>query len=89
MTERNGGLMSDLIERQAVIEAIRKWKRYETTEGLVDRINNLPPAQPELIRCKDCKNSRFFDPCFYCYEFGEEINVPENGFCFMAKRREE
>ena len=41
----------------------------------------------EIVRCKDCKHSRFFDPCFYCYEFGEEINVPENGFCFMAERR--
>lgn len=45
------------------------------------------PEQPEIVRCKDCKHSRFFDPCFYCYEFGEEINIPENGFCFMAERR--
>ena len=50
-------------------------------------IENLPSVQPEIIRCKDCKHSRFFDPCFYCYEFGEEIIVPENGFCFMADRR--
>ena len=155
MIERKGGSMDDLISRKAAIDAIRKWKRYETTEGLVDRINKLPSAQPEtheertethacdcisrqaaidailavtgnssvrelyehvqehglsemwsggvnaaidiiiavpsaqpeIVRCKDCKHSRFFDPCFYCYEFGEEINVPENGFCFMAKRR--
>ena len=44
-------------------------------------------AQDEIVRCKDCKHSRFFDPCFYCYEFGKEIIVPENGFCFMAERR--
>jgi len=44
-------------------------------------------SQPEIVRCKDCKNSRFFDPCFYCYEFSGEIIVPENGFCFMAERR--
>ena len=50
--------------------------------------NELPSAQPEIIRCKDCKHSRFFDPCFYCYEMGGEIIVPENGFCFKAERRE-
>ena len=48
MTERNGGLMEDLISRKAAIDVIRKWKRYETTEGLVDRINNLPSAQPTI-----------------------------------------
>lgn len=39
--------MRDTIERQAAIDEIRKWKKYETTEGLVERIENLPPAQPE------------------------------------------
>lgn len=49
----------------------------------------LPSAQPDIIRCKDCKHLRFFDPCFYCYEMGGEIIVPENGFCFKAERRED
>ena len=52
-------------------------------------IDELPSAQPEIIRCKECKKSRFFDPCLCCYEFGGERIVPENGFCFMAERREE
>ena len=79
--------MDRLISLQAAIDAPVKM----VSEGLdwipVYHINGLPSAQPEIIRCKDCKHSRFFDPCFYCYEFGEEINVPENGFCFMAERR--
>ena len=29
-------------------------------EDAVSAIENLPSAQPELIRCKDCKHSRFF-----------------------------
>lgn len=56
-------------------------------ENVYKTLEQLPSAQQELIRCKDCKHSRFFDPCFYCYERGEEIIVPENGFCFMAERR--
>ena len=58
------------------------WIRYKMFE-------NVLKAQPEIIRCKDCKHSRFFDPCFYCYEMGGEIIVPENGFCFKAERRQD
>ena len=50
---------------------------------------SLPSVQPDIIHCKDCKHSRFFDPCFYCYEMGGEIIVPENGFCFKAERRQD
>lgn len=90
-------MKDDVISRQAAIDAIcdffgnndGTWSAEKITilmdVGII--IANLPSAQPEIVRCKDCKHSRFFDPCFYCYEFGEEINVPENGFCFMAKRR--
>jgi hypothetical protein len=49
----------------------------------------MPSVQPDIIHCKDCKHSRFFDPCFYCYEMGGEIIVPENGFCFKAERRQD
>ena len=42
--------MEEMISKKAAIDAIQKWKRYETTDGLVDRINNLPSAQSEMIR---------------------------------------
>ena len=53
--------MSDLISRQAAIDALDK--RFDsipmeqTTEILLLRkdLRNLPSAQPEIIRCKDCK----------------------------------
>lgn len=91
--------MSDLISTQeAVVKivdtAIQKimsgeqklTKEYE--QSVKDAVNViLNTAQPKIIQCKDCKHSRFFDPCFYCYEFGKEIIIPENGFCFMAERR--
>ena len=53
----------------------------------ITELENMPSVQPDIIRCKDCKHSRFFDPCFYCYEMGGEVIVPENGFCFKAERR--
>lgn len=57
-------------------------------KGFFQEIDNAPTVkQPEIIRCKECKHSRFFDPCLCCYEFGGEIIVPKNGFCFMAERR--
>ena len=89
--------MGDLISRQAALETIRTMQTYKLFAGddmlLIDQaeaqteLMMLPPVQPEIIRCKDCKHSRFFDPCFYCYEMGGEIIVPENGFCFKAERR--
>lgn len=91
-------MMDKLISLQAAIDALRKMQTYKLFAGddmiLIDKagaqteLMMLPSAQPDIIRCKDCKHSRFFDPCFYCYEMGGEIIVPENGFCFKAERRE-
>ena len=45
--------MSDLIERQAAIDAIeRNAYRHTYIEQIVDIINNLPPAQPTLYGYK-------------------------------------
>ena len=54
--------MSDLISRQAAIDACLKGR----TDGLpatnvacdccAERIRVLPSAEPEIIRCKDCKH---------------------------------
>lgn len=54
--------MKDTIYRQAAIDAINAWIQLyvlsRTTAGAVslqDVISALPSAQPEIIRCKDCK----------------------------------
>ncbi len=53
-------------------------------------IGKLPPAQPEIIRCKDCKYE-ILDCDFpherYCDFKGNEWNN-DNHFCGHAKRRE-
>lgn len=49
--------MSDLISRRAAIEIVDfecgEWKGLAKT--IEKRLSDLPSAQPELIRCKDCK----------------------------------
>ena len=88
---------TDLISRQAVKDIFTELYGISAIGSVFDKdewadicettANELLSAQPEIIRCKDCKHSRFFDPCFYCYEMGGEVIVPENGFCFKAERR--
>lgn len=62
VTEK-GEAMSDLINRQDAIDAINKIAPVDTEYDckLLDRIDvryvliELPSAQPEIVRCKDCK----------------------------------
>ena len=87
--------MSDLISRQAAIDAIMG----EPTDAhypswYAERLEQLPSAQPEIIRCKDCK-----------YRYIDEVHGPsceldtgdpyatgrnadeDNWFCADAERR--
>lgn len=41
----------ELIERQAVIDEIRKCR---FVVDAIEKIRALPSAQPEIIRCKEC-----------------------------------
>lgn len=58
--------MADLIERQAAIE-LCDWYQHEFCEcdyafgELANELHKLPSAQPEIIRCKDCKHWDIFD----------------------------
>ena len=57
--------MNDLISRQAAIDALRNYlvgKNVPCDGTLTCRlienevINKLPPIQPDIVRCKDCKH---------------------------------
>ena len=90
--------MSDLISRQAAIDEIDEWIKAFLENGhkesaadaclIQDGIIQLPSAQPELIRCKDCKyweyDSIFADG--WCR--GKHQGNPE-WYCADAERREE
>ena len=89
--------MSDLISRQAAIDDIwtvsplarldRKW---------VDRwLRQLPSAQPEIIRCKDCKcwvpgyitdNDDFIPP--KCGKWQQMVGHSSDDYCSLAESRE-
>ena len=86
--------MQDLISRQAAIEALDK--RFDsipmeqTTEILLLRkdLRNLPSAQPELIRCKDCKHYYALNEVRgNCSEYNFVEKIPID-FCSWAERRE-
>lgn len=82
--------MSDLISRQAAIDAT--WRETGYTDpinvatAIRDRIEALPSAQSEIIRCKDCK--WFIASISQC---DRQICAVffENDFCSYAERREE
>lgn len=89
--------MSDLISRQDALDALAKFVPYAIcdkstesyTNGLTDAYNlicQLPSAQPEIIRCKDCTR---FDKKRGC-NLVEGLNIAKaDSFCSWAERRGE
>ena len=78
---------TDCISREQAIDAARDW--YEglicgSFKGLEKRLRSLPPAQPDIIRCRNCKfasgDSRI------CMKFGHSP-IGELDFCAWAERR--
>ena len=77
----------DCISREQAIDAARDW--YEglicgSFKGLEKRLRSLPPAQLDIIRCRNCKfasgDSRI------CMKFGHSP-IGELDFCAWAERR--
>ncbi len=92
MAVQKGEPMDDLISRQAAIDAIfvkPAWHgsdgSYYHSDDIRDAIEQLPSAQPEIIRCKDCE---YFHKsfCEIWSKFGT-IQTREKGYCYMAERR--
>ena len=91
---------NDLISRQAAIDALGEkplaWTEGEYELGLqnqwqsdVDALNGLPSAQPEIIRCKDCRyyqdNNNGY-PHMNCKWDANETPDADD-FCSGAERR--
>ena len=67
---------------------------YVHYEDMVHAIKHLPPAQPEIIRCKDCKwygrvDKRRFYRGMDCLQKHIDTIVPDRDFCSKAERRGE
>ena len=79
--------MDDLISRQAAIACAVPLNLFgrEVMMVSVSELENLPSAQPDIIRCKDCKY--FAGEGMYC---AQDIIVRYDHFyCYYAERREE
>lgn len=86
--------MSVLISKQVAIDAVHE--NYDAildfksdgrtiADSFEDIINALPPAQPEIIRCKDCKYNATSKKCLNPNSF---FLVPaDDDFCSHAERR--
>ena len=82
---------TDCISKQQAIDALNSRKTAEQCEAgktrnwtvdiCVDMIKQLPPIQPEIVRCEECK---------YHYQRNCPIEryFSLNGFCSRGKRRE-
>jgi hypothetical protein len=78
--------MDDLISKQAAIDAL------ECINGVEEVLRSLPSAQPEIIRCKDCKHygrvdKRRFFRGYDCLDGRIASIVPDKDFCSRAERR--
>ena len=83
----------DLINRQAAIDAVAP---FDDEYRIRDAIEDLPSAQPEIIRCRDCKHCRRerseesakkFGQIYYCARNVFSCQTPDD-FCSRAERRE-
>lgn len=74
--------------KQAVIDILIRYRDswqgdyYVPFQKAIDEVNALPSAEPEIIRCKDCKwhYDKNNDDCYH---------ADDEGFCAWAERREE
>ena len=83
--------VGDTISRQAAIDCFWNKERYfRDALDVIKDIRRLPSAQPEVIRCKDCKYYKLFkyDGVFAChYVIGAIVQRNSDDFCSRAKRR--
>ena len=82
--------MSDLIDRQAAIDAICNSACGSKFCGLpcddVAALKALPSAQTEIIRCKDCK---WFNELGCAIRIIDESDKPkETDFCSFGERKD-
>lgn len=93
--------MKDTIERADAIAALDDEITITGTanasvvkdyvQRVLRKLRDLPSAQPEIIRCKECKHSEHWYKdkrrCFLWHETG--IDVFEDGYCNYAEGKEE
>ena len=82
----------DLIDREAAVDAIYHHLPSVSRTRARTMLHEVPSAQPEIIRCKDCKHHwthKCMDsmPIERC-DLGQTFYDAEVDFCSLAERRE-
>ena len=63
----------------------RRWKEAEEYQRIIDRFMSFASAQPEIIRCKDCK---WFNDIGCAIRIVDDTDKPsEEDYCSYAERR--
>lgn len=89
--------MANLIDRQAAIDSldgeiniagrVNAQAVIDYVSMVKDRLERLPSAEPEIIRCKDCK---YRDPedkiCDCGHDIIWQLSRDDNWFCADGKR---
>lgn len=90
---------TDCISRRQAIETFKDCAVNGVgIDGIVDALKQLPSAQPEIIRCTECKHYREYDSKYVenavvvqCmadrYPISETI--PDGWFCAGAERKDD
>ena len=76
---------SDTISRQAAYETLTEYYHHTTEiqhKALREALERVPSAQPEIIRCKECKWKQGSE----CVRFAEVRPFPDD-YCSRAERR--
>lgn len=84
--------MDDLISRKAAIEAIYEaFPECHNIGMAASALEDVPPAQPEIVRCKDCKHSApngKYGCTVYHYRLYDTHEMTPNDFCSRGERKE-
>lgn len=75
--------MSDLINRQAAIDAVLNLdvsKRVSWMDAVIDEIDALPSAQPDVVHCRECVHA---DKYYHC-DYMNTWNHPDV-YCYYGK----
>lgn len=79
--------MSDLISRA---DAIRIASGYCHSANIAKELAKLPSAQPEIIRCNECKFSDEFEgDLWLCRRCKESFRVSAIDTCNISERRKD
>lgn len=92
--------MEDLISRQDAIDVFTKWfyevfgiGRSDGITTLLERLKEIPSAQPEIINCRECKHAKVADiedgQDGYTCQFHRGSIWFSGSYCSWAERREE